>query len=73
MSNVSLTDEEQHSIRTRLTMLELEHGDLNDIIDRLGEDPAQDQLQLRRLKKRKLHLKDQITRLQARLIPDIIA
>lgn len=73
MSNVSLTDEEQHSIRTRLTMLELEHGDLNDIIDRLGEDPAQDQLQLRRLKKRKLLLKDQITRLQARLIPDIIA
>lgn len=73
MSNVSLTDEEQHSIRTRLTMLELEHGDLNDIIDRLGEDPAQDQLQLRRLKKRKLILKDQITRLQARLIPDIIA
>jgi len=73
VSNVSLTDEEQHSIRTRLTMLELEHGDLNDIIDRLGEDPAQDQLQLRRLKKRKLILKDQITRLQARLIPDIIA
>jgi hypothetical protein len=73
VSNVSLTDEEQHSIRTRLTMLELEHGDLNDIIDRLGEDPAQDQLQLRRLKKRKLLLKDQITRLQARLIPDIIA
>lgn len=73
MSNVSLTDEEQHSIRTRLTMLELEHGDLNDIITRLGEDPAQDQLQLRRLKKRKLLLKDQITRLQAQLIPDIIA
>lgn len=73
MSNVSLTDEEQHSIRAQLTMLELEHGDLNDIIDRLAEDPTQDQLQLRRLKKRKLLLKDQITRLQARLIPDIIA
>lgn len=73
MSNVSLTDEEQHSIRVQLTMLELEHGDLNDIIDRLVEDPTQDQLQLRRLKKRKLLLKDQITRLQARLIPDIIA
>jgi len=68
-----LTDEEQQSIRTRITMLELEHGDLNDIIDRLGEDPAQDQLQLRRLKKRKLLLKDQISRLQAQLIPDIIA
>jgi len=73
VSNVSLTDEEQHSIRAQLTMLELEHGDLNDIIDRLVEDPTQDQLQLRRLKKRKLLLKDQITRLQARLIPDIIA
>ena len=73
VSNVSLTDEEQQSIRARITMLELEHGDLNDIIDRLVEDPALDQLQLRRLKKRKLLLKDQITRLQARLIPDIIA
>jgi hypothetical protein len=73
VSNVSLTDEEQQSIRAQITMLELEHGDLNDIIDRLAEDPTQDQLQLRRLKKRKLNLKDQITRLQARLIPDIIA
>lgn len=73
MSNVSLTDEEQQSIRAQITMLELEHGDLNDIIDRIVEDPTQDQLQLRRLKKRKLLLKDQITRLQARLIPDIIA
>lgn len=73
MSNVSLTDEEQQSIRARITLLELEHGDLNDIIDRLAQDPAQDQLQLRRLKKRKLVLKDQIARLQTRLIPDIIA
>ncbi len=73
VSNVSLTDEELQSIRARITLLELEHGDLNDIIDRLGQDPAQDQLQLRRLKKRKLALKDQIIRLQARLIPDIIA
>ena len=73
VSNVSLTDEELQSIRARLTLLELGHGDLNDIIDRLGQDPAQDQLQLRRLKKRKLALKDQIIRLQARLIPDIIA
>jgi hypothetical protein len=73
VSNVSLTDEELQSIRARITLLELEHGDLNDIIDRLGQDPMQDQLQLRRLKKRKLALKDQITRLQAQLIPDIIA
>lgn len=73
VSNVSLTDEELQSIRARITLLELEHGDLNDIIDRLGQDPTQDQLQLRRLKKRKLALKDQISRLQAQIIPDIIA
>lgn len=73
MSNVSLTDEEKRSIRARITTLELEHGDLDDIIVRLARDPRQDQLQLRRLKKRKLLLKDQISRLQARLIPDIIA
>jgi len=73
VSNVSLTDEELQSIRARITLLELEHRDLNDIIDRLAGDPVLDQLQVRRLKKRKLLLKDQITRLQTQLIPDIIA
>jgi len=48
-------------------------GDCRDVIGRLAADPAQDQLQLRRLKKRKLVLKDQIQRLRTRLIPDIIA
>jgi hypothetical protein len=43
------------------------------VIGRLSADPSQDQLQLRRLKKRKLFLKDQIQRLRTRLIPDIIA
>lgn len=73
VSNVSLTDEEKQEIRARITVLELEHGDLDDIIDRIAHDPVLDQLQLRRLKKRKLSLKDQITRLEARLIPDIMA
>jgi len=73
VSNVSLTDEELQSIRARISVLELEHGDLDAIIDRLVEDPVLDQLQLRRLKKRRLLLKDQIARLQARVIPDIIA
>jgi hypothetical protein len=68
-----LTDEEKVDIQFRLHELELEHHDLDDIIERLGGDPAQDQLQLRRLKKRKLVLKDQIKRLRARLIPDILA
>jgi len=73
VSNVSLTDEEKQEIRARITVLELEHGDLDDIIDRIALDPVLDQLQLRRLKKRKLYLKDQITRLEIRLIPDIMA
>jgi hypothetical protein len=67
------TEEEKAQIRQRLLALEVEHHDLDDVIDRLAHDPAQDQLQLRRLKKRKLLLKDQIQRLRARLIPDIIA
>lgn len=66
-------DEEKQQIRVRLHELEIEHQDLDDIIQRLSADPAQDQLQLRRLKKRKLVLKDQIARLRAKLIPDIIA
>jgi hypothetical protein len=68
-----LTDDEKSEIVMRLHELELEHHDLDDIIDRLAADPAQDQLQLRRLKKRKLVLKDQIRKLRGRLIPDIIA
>jgi len=60
-------------MRERLHLLEVEHHDLDDVIVRLAADPAQDQLQLRRLKKRKLFLKDQISRLRTRLIPDIIA
>lgn len=67
------TEEEKAQIRERLQLLELEHHDLDDVIDRLASDPAQDRLQLQRLKKRKLVLKDQIQRLRARLIPDIIA
>ena len=60
-------------MRERLHVLEIEHHDLDDVIVRLAADPTQDQLQLRRLKKRKLFLKDQISRLRTRLIPDIIA
>jgi hypothetical protein len=68
-----LTEEEKAEIRERLQALEVEHHDLDDVIGRLAGDPALDQLQVRRLKKRKLLLKDQIQRLRARLIPDIIA
>ena len=67
------SDAEKVQIRIRLQELEIEHYDLDDVIRRLSGDPAQDQLQLRRLKKRKLILKDQIQKLRAKLIPDIIA
>ena len=73
VSNIGLTEQEQEEIRQRIKLLEIEHGDLDDVIAKLALDPAQDQLQLRRLKKRKLLLKDAITRLRDKLIPDIIA
>ena len=73
MTDLPLTEEEKAQIRERLQVLELEHQDLDDVIGRLAADPSQDRIQLQRLKKRKLVLKDQIQRLRARLIPDIIA
>ena len=73
MGTIALTDEERQDIEERIAQLEVEHGDLNDIIARLSETPTQDQLQLRRLKKRKLFLKDLMARLRERLIPDILA
>ena len=57
----------------KLKELRIEHRDLDDVIDRLGIDPSVDQLELRRLKKRKLLLKDEITRLESSLIPDMNA
>ena len=59
--------------RIKLDELRLEHRDLDDVIGRLSDDPHVDQLQLRRMKKRKLYLKDLITRLESKLIPDIDA
>ena len=73
MSDVPLTEEEARLILGRIVELEIEHSDLDDVTERLSVLPAQDQLQLRRIKKRKLYLKDQIARLRNRLIPDIIA
>jgi hypothetical protein len=73
VTDTPLSEEEKAQIRQRLHALEVEHHDLDDVIGRLVVDPKQDRLQLQRLKKRKLLLKDQIQRLRARLIPDIIA
>ena len=57
----------------RLRELRIEHRDLDDVICRLSLDIYVDELQLRRLKKRKLMLKDQILRLESELIPDLNA
>ena len=73
MSNQPLSAEERAQIESRILELETEHHDLDDVIARLVGDPMQDQLQLRRLKKKKLLLKDLIARLRDRLIPDIVA
>jgi len=66
-------DVDVEAIKAKLEALRIEHRDLDEVIDRLIEKPPFDQLQLQRLKKRKLGLKDQITKLESRLIPDIIA
>lgn len=61
------------ALRERLEALRLEHRDLDDVIRRLTENDRHDRLQLQRLKKRKLLLKDQISAIENLLIPDIIA
>jgi hypothetical protein len=68
-----MSDEDINELRRRLEVLRLEHRDLDQVIDRLAEKGDYDQLMMRRLKKRKLALKDQITSLESAILPDIIA
>jgi hypothetical protein len=62
-----------NALRLRIEQLYLEHRDLDDIITRLVETTPHDQLQVQRLKKRKLYVKDQISALEGQLTPDIPA
>ena len=57
----------------KLNLLRMEHRDLDEVIVRLAQDPFVDQLMLKRLKKRKLLIKDSIERLQSEMIPDLNA
>ena len=73
-----MTDEDKVNTQlfermTRLRELRIEHRDLDDVIHRLQMDLYVNEVQLRRLKKRKLMLKDQIARLESELIPDLNA
>ena len=65
--------EDTAEISRQLVELRIEHRDLDVVITRLAADPACDELQLRRLKKRKLRLKDMIAYLENKLIPDLDA
>ena len=64
---------EQQQLRARLNELESEHRDLDDVIAHLGSQTPFDQLQLQRLKKRKLGLKDEMALIRSCILPDIIA
>lgn len=64
-------DEEQ--MRKRLSVLQIEHRDLDAAIAALVEAGSTDQLQIARMKKRKLALKDQMSQIEDHLLPDIIA
>ena len=66
-------EEERVAIRQKIEELLLEHRDLDDVIHQMSENTYVDQLQLRRLKKRKLAVKDRIEILKSRLLPDILA
>jgi hypothetical protein len=66
-------DFDVETLKAKLTALTIEHRDLDDVISRIVERAPFDQLQLQRLKKRKLALKDQILKIESQLLPDIIA
>lgn len=65
--------DDQEVLRQKLAEMITEHRDLDDVIQRIIDVGPIDQIQIQRLKKRKLLLKDQIVRLENLLIPDIIA
>jgi hypothetical protein len=66
-------DLDLEAVKARLEQLRSEHRDLDDAIARISESAPFDTLQVQRLKKRKLVLKDLIMKLESQLVPDIIA
>jgi hypothetical protein len=71
--NLLLDASEIEDIKTQIEDMAIEHRDLDDAIRALEDAGSADHLRLRRLKKRKLYLKDSIQRLRSRLIPDLDA
>jgi hypothetical protein len=64
---------ERAMLEQRILQLKIEHRDLDDVIKRLADQPGYDQLQLQRLKRRKLLLKDQVAWLERQVDPDVPA
>lgn len=71
--SIGKTGVTEQEMRKRLEVLRIEHRDLDAAIEALRAAGSSDQLQIARLKKRKLRLRDQIASIEDRLIPDIIA
>ena len=68
-----MTDDDDREFKAELTQLHQEHRDLDAAIAALQTSPARDVLQLQRLKKRKLQLRDRIAFIEDQMTPDIIA
>lgn len=68
-----MTEAEEQALRAKLAELQQEHRDLDTAIQAMADTGVNDQLQLSRMKKRKLQLKDLITQIHDKLLPDIIA
>ncbi len=72
-SKAAMTQEEERELRGQLARLQQEHRDLDAAIAALQDSPGSDLIQVQRLKKRKLQLRDRITFIEDQLTPDIIA
>lgn len=73
MNDEQVPDEVELALRARLKILQQEHADLEASIEALGHMPIPDQLMIARLKRKKLTLRDEIVRIEARILSDIIA
>lgn len=70
---MTMSNDAHKDYHAKLEALRLEHRDLDEVIGRLAKENGVDDLQLKRLKRRKLFLKDQITLIESRMIPDLNA
>ena len=73
MNDSANQNKAQNTLKRKLETLTLEHRDLDEVITHIAASPSVDMLKLKRLKKRKLAIKDEIQYIQAKILPDIIA